>query len=238
VTAGSPTQLVVLALVVVGAAGLSLAARRWPGPWRTQAARSLALLLVLSEASWWVYAADHRLPLSVALPLHLCDVAPLVLAVALLTRRQAWLEVAYFWGLGGCGVAMLTPVLPDPPGSFLFNQYVAEHGLAVIAAVFLPLGLGFRPSNAAVGRAALATASLALVAGVADFLTGGNYMSLARPPDAPTLISVLSPWPWYLLELAGIVLVVLVLLYVPFRLLRGGVDLAPAGSSLGQEVRQ
>ncbi|HEX6350946.1 MAG TPA: TIGR02206 family membrane protein [Candidatus Dormibacteraeota bacterium] len=232
-TAGSATQLVVLLIVAAAAIALSLAARRWPGGWVTPASRALALMLVASEAAWWAYAAYHRLPLAIALPLHLCDVAPLVLAVALITRRQAWMEVAYFWGLGGCGVALLTPVLPDPPGSFLFDQYVAEHGLAVIAALFIPAGLGFMPSRAAVPRAALATLGLAVVAGLADFTTGGNYMSLARPPDAPTLISLLSPWPWYIPELAAVVLAVLLLLALPFRL----VDPAPARSSFGQEVR-
>jgi hypothetical integral membrane protein (TIGR02206 family) len=234
VTVGSPAQLLVLVLLAAAAVGLSVVVRSRPGSWLRPFSVALAVALVASEASWWVYAAYHRLPPSVALPLHLCDVAPLVLAAGLLTRRQAVLEVAYFWGLGGCGVALLTPVLPDPPGSFLFDQYVAEHGLAVIGAVFIVFGLGFRPTSAAVPRTALATLALALVAGFADFETGGNYMSLARPPDAPTLISVLSPWPWYIPELAAVVLAVLLLLYLPFRL----VDLAPAHSSLGQEVRE
>lgn len=224
---GSPVHLLVLALVAVAAAALRVVGRSWT----RQLSWILAALLVSAEGSWWAYAAVHRLPLSIALPLHLCDVAPLVIAVALVSRGRTWAEVAYFWGLGGCGMALLTPDLPDQPGSFLFAQYVLEHGLAVAAALFLVSGLGLTPRPGAVGRVALATAALAVAAGVADALTGGDYMFLRHPPAAPTLLQVLSPWPWYLPEFAAIALAAIILLDLPFRIRRRGVDLSAARSS-------
>jgi hypothetical integral membrane protein (TIGR02206 family) len=199
-------------LALVGAGTVALA--RWGS---RKLAPVLAVLLVASEAAWWLYAAVHRLPLSIALPLHLCDLAPLVIATALINRSRRWAEVGYFWGLAGSGMALLTPDLPDRPGSFLFAQYVLEHGLAVMAAVYLPAALGLRPEPGAVPRVALATAALALIAGAADVLTGGDYLFLRRPPASPTLISLLSPWPWYIPELAALVLAAIMLLNLPFR---------------------
>ncbi len=107
-------------------------------------------------------------------------------------------ELAYFWGLAGSTQALLTPDLPDRFPSFLFLQYIVEHGLTVVAALLLPVGLGLHPRPGALLRVTLATVGLAVIAGIADLLTGGDYMYLARPPASPTLLSLLGPWPWYL----------------------------------------
>jgi hypothetical integral membrane protein (TIGR02206 family) len=232
--AGSPAQVLVLVLVAAASAGVCAAARLRSGPWVVAAARILALLLISSEVAWWVYAAVHRLPLSVALPLHLCDIAPLLAALALWTRWQPAAEIAYFWGLAGSAMALLTPDLAYAPGSFLFNQYVLEHGLTVVAALLLPIGLRLGPRPGAVGRVALATAGLAVVAGTADALTGGNYMFLRHAPESPTLLSLLGPWPWYIAGAAVIALALIGLLDLPFRLVASrhrDVDLSRAGSS-------
>jgi hypothetical integral membrane protein (TIGR02206 family) len=215
---GSPFQVLVLALVAITAVATCAAVRLRPGAWVRPFTVVLAVLLVASEASWWTYAVVRHLPLAVALPLQICDVAPLVAAVALLWRWPPAVEVAYFWGAAGCSLALLTPDLPDRFPSFLFAQYVVEHGLAVVAALLLPIGLGLNPRRGAVLRVTLATAALAVVAGVADILTGGNYMYLARPPASPTLLAVLGAWPWYLAGGTVIAVLILVLLDLPFRL--------------------
>jgi len=216
-TFGSPLQLLALGLVATTAAITSAAVRLHPGPWLPLFTRMLAVLLVASEAIWWLYAAVHHLPLAVALPLQLCDLAPLVAALALWWRWPLAAEIAYFWGLAGSTQALLTPDLPDRFPSFLFLQYIAEHGLTVVAALLLPIGLGLHPRPGALLRVTLATAGLVVIAGIADLLTGGDYMFLARPPASPTLLSLLGPWPWYLAGAAVVALVLVALLELPFR---------------------
>ena len=213
------------------------AARRRPGPGVGLLARILAIALLAAEGSWWIYAAGRHLPLSIALPLHLCDVAPLVAAVALWWRQPLAAEIAYFWGLAGSLMALLTPDLPDAPGSFLWTQYVVEHGATVLAALLLPLAMGLAPRRGALGRAVGATAALALVAGVADLLTGGNYMFLRHPPASPTLINLLGPWPWYLGGAAVIGFGLLALLDLPFRLRRRVSIPSPPVRHMSKEIR-
>lgn len=195
------------------------------------------MLLLLVEGSWWIYAAARHLPLAVALPLHLCDVAPLVAAVALWWRNRLAAEIAYFWGLAGSLMALLTPDLPDPVGSFLWVQYVLEHGTTVLAALLLPIGMHLAPRPGALRRAVAATAALALVAGAADILTGGNYMFLRHPPEAPTLLNLLGPWPWYIAGAALIAFTLLALLELPFRLQRRMSISSPPVRHMSKEVR-
>jgi hypothetical integral membrane protein (TIGR02206 family) len=108
-------------------------------------------------------------------------------------------------------------------------QYIAEHGLTVVAALLLPIGLGLHPRPGALLRVTLTTAGLAVIAGIADLLTGGDYMFLARPPASPTLLSLLGPWPWYLAGAAVLALVLVALLELPFRWQRRFPKPAPAG---------
>ena len=42
-------------------------------------------------------------------------------------------------------------------------------------------------------------------------------MYLARGPGQPSLLSVLGPWPWYLLSAAGVAIVLFAVLDAPFR---------------------
>jgi hypothetical integral membrane protein (TIGR02206 family) len=45
---------------------------------------------------------------------------------------------------------------------------------------------------------------------------GSNYMFVAHKPLTPSLIDVLGPWPWYILSLEAIGLVLFLLLYLPW----------------------
>ena len=44
-----------------------------------------------------------------------------------------------------------------------------------------------------------------------------NFAFASRPPDNPSLIDHLGPWPFYLFAMQGIALVLYLLLALPFR---------------------
>jgi hypothetical integral membrane protein (TIGR02206 family) len=45
---------------------------------------------------------------------------------------------------------------------------------------------------------------------------GSNYLFVAGKPDFPTLLDMLAPWPWYILELEAIGFAIFFILYIPF----------------------
>jgi uncharacterized membrane protein YwaF len=47
-------------------------------------------------------------------------------------------------------------------------------------------------------------------------ILGTNFGFAAKPPDNPSLIDHLGPWPWYLLSMSAIALVLYLLLALPF----------------------
>ena len=44
-----------------------------------------------------------------------------------------------------------------------------------------------------------------------------GVMYLAAPPENPSLLSLLGPWPWYILSAAGVAIVLFAVLDAPFR---------------------
>lgn len=213
-------HLVPLALLVVVAVVLCVAARRAPGRWIDAMAAVMAVALVLAELSWQPYTlATHTWSIAASLPVQLCDVAGFVAAAALLWRQLLLVEVAYFWGLGGTLQALLTPDLKEHVPSFPYLQFYVTHDLVIVAALFLVFGLAQTPRPGAVRRIFLLTLGFALVIGLIDLVTGGNYMYL-RAPAPSSLLEVMGPWPWYIATGAVLTLVVLAILDAPFRLSR------------------
>lgn len=223
----SPEHLVPLALLGVVAALLCVAARRAPGRWINVVAAIIALVLVIAELSWQPYVlAKQAWSAGASLPIQLCDVGGFVAAAALVWRQLLLVEIAYFWGLGGTVQAVLTPDLGDQHfPSFPYLQFYVTHDLVILAALFLVIGLALYPRPGAVRRIFLLTLAFAVVVGLLDLVTGGNYMYLRQVPASGSLLNLMGPWPWYIAAGAALTLVVLAILNAPFRLSRlGGHD--------------
>ncbi|MBI4905625.1 MAG: YwaF family protein, partial [Acidobacteria bacterium] len=114
---------VILALILGVAFGLTKIVRARPdAAWLIR--RLLAASLIVNEIVWYAYrysTEGFRFP--EGLPLQLCDALVWLTAAALLTQKQWVFEAAYFLGLAGAGMALITPVMdflsrtriaPDP----------------------------------------------------------------------------------------------------------------------------
>jgi len=198
---------------------LSVACRRWPGPWVGWAGRAISVVLVADAVLFVsVPLAEGRWSVQASLPLALCDVALIVAAIACWWPR--WLlavELTYFWGLAGTLQAVVTPDLSAGFPQLEFFMFVVGHLGIVIAALFLVVGLRLKPRRGSVVRVFAITAAYTAFVGCFNLLTGSNYMYLAAIPTHGSLLSVLGPWPWYILSAAGVALVLLLILDAPFH---------------------
>jgi hypothetical integral membrane protein (TIGR02206 family) len=203
-------------------AALVIAARRYPGRWTRWPGRGLCLVLVADAVTFVVAPiVQHRWRVGTSLPLALCDVALIVAALACAWPDQPLLvELTYFWGLAGTLQAIATPDLGAAFPHLEFFEYVVGHVGIVIAALFLVVGLRRRPRPGAVPRVFAITVAYTILVGGFDAATGSDYMFLKAKPVTWSMLSVLGPWPWYLVGAAGLAIVLLVVLDLPFRLRR------------------
>ena len=219
----SAEHLITVGVIAVAVAALVVAARLRPGPWTVPAARALAILIVVNETSWFAWQAAHNaFTIQNDLPLHLCDVAAYISAVALWVRTPLLVELTYFWGIAGTANGVITPDIGDQFPSYLFFQYFIQHAAIPAAGLFLVVGLKIYPRPWAVPRVIAFSLALLVFDAFANLVTNGNYLFLRSVPPGPNLLSVLGPWPWYIFWGALVAIAIFLVLDAPFRIFGPG----------------
>ncbi|OYV04082.1 MAG: TIGR02206 family membrane protein [Verrucomicrobiales bacterium VVV1] len=159
-------------------------------------------------------------------PFHLCDLAAILAGFALLTRRQVLCELTFYWGLAGTIQGLLTPAIQVGYPAWPFVTFFVMHFSIVAAALYLPIVDGWRPERPwwrSPWRAFLWVNAYILCAMALNAMLGTNFGFAAHKPVNPSLLDHLGPWPWYLLSLELLALVLCGLLTLPFlRKPRGG----------------
>lgn len=153
------------------------------------------------------------------LPFHLCDIAAITAGFALLLRKHTLAAVTYFWGLAATFQALLTPAISVGFPAWAFITFFIQHFAIVGAALFLPIVDGWRPERPwwkTPLKIYVLTVIYLLCAMGINALLGTNFAFASRPPDNPSLIDHLGPWPVYLISLNVICLAVFLLLALPF----------------------
>jgi hypothetical integral membrane protein (TIGR02206 family) len=212
-----PIHLAILISVVMLGLTAGWIVRRKPST-ETVVRWGFAIVTSGLGVSWYLLRYTLlQLPLRWNLPLEVCDVALWVTAAALFYPRQRVLELAYYWGLAGASMALLTPYLIAPVGNVLSITFLMGHGIIVAAIIFL-LGTGrMRPSRNSWRFAFLLLNVLALLDFVIDRRLGVNYMYLLRKPPITSLLNVMGPWPWYIFSADLLAAVLFLGLQWPFR---------------------
>jgi hypothetical integral membrane protein (TIGR02206 family) len=182
--------------------------------------RLFAGLLVFNYLGFEIYlASTGGWQWQKALPFHLCDWAMVVIIVALLTGRARWLEVAYFWGIGGTLQAVLTPELKYPFPDIHFLTFFIAHSGIVVAIAFMMIVKRYRPHWFSIVRVFAWSELYFVVALTVDLLTGENYGYLLHPPHSGSLLDALSQnHVVYILQMHLLALVFYFVLYLPFAL--------------------
>lgn len=212
-----PVHLAILAAVPLLGAGLAAVQRRLP-PGARGLRLGLAAVLFVQGAAYYLNFALQGEPLFPNhLPLELCDVSLMLTIVALCTLNRAIFDLAYYGALAGATMSLLTPNLGEPFPSFITVQYFVNHGLIVVATLYLVWSRQARPRPGSVARMMLWVNLYAVFDGAFDFIFKTDYMFLGAKPQAVTLLSFLGPWPWYILTCEPVAFVLFLLLYLPFR---------------------
>lgn len=179
-----------------------------------------AAWILLNEIAWHVWNwSIGQWDVRIMLPFHLCSVLVPLTAYMLVTKSYRVYEFAYFLGIGAAMQALLTPDA-GPYGfpHFRIFQTLTAHGLIVTSAVYMTVVEGYRPQWKSLWRVILGVNLYMIpVAGV-NALLGSNYLFIAHKPETASLIDMLGPWPWYILGLEAVGLVLCLLLYLPFAI--------------------
>ena len=138
-----PTHLCLLFGIALICLVLSLLCRRRQVPLRA-VRLAVGWGIIVNELIWWAFRYSHEGLHLWNLPFQLCDVTLWMSALACLTLNARVVEFAYFGGLAGAGMALVTPDLWTPVAQLsrhLFLRGARRHRAR-------RLGAGLRPHTA------------------------------------------------------------------------------------------
>ncbi len=214
----NPPHLVVLGLLAVFCVLIVIFCNRIS----TRASKGIRygiwITLYVVEVSWHVWNLSvGTWTIQQHLPLWVCSALIWLSPLILIKKNQIAYEFMYFFGLAGAVQAILTPDLGlyNFP-HYRFFQVFVTHGLLFITALYMTVVEKMRPTWRSLVRVLISmNIYWLLVAGV-NALIGSNYLYTRSKLDTPSLLDVLGPYPWYLLVIEAIGIMLCVLMMLPF----------------------
>jgi hypothetical integral membrane protein (TIGR02206 family) len=178
---------------------------------------ALGIGLTLNELVWWHFRYSREGVHLWNLPLQLCDITLWMTALACLTLAPRLVEFAYFAGVTGAAMALLTPDLWEPWPKYPAIYFFVAHGGIVVGIAMLVIGRVAPLRSGAVWRAFGMLIAYAVLVGAFNAITHANYMYLCRKPSNASLLNMMGPWPVYLVCGAVAALGLFWLLWMPVR---------------------
>lgn len=173
--------------------------------------------LIVSRISldiWYILTDEWTLISS--LPLELCSIASLLCGIMLLTKNRFLCEVFYFIAIGGAMQAILTPDLDFGFPQYRFFQFFIDHLLLILAPLIMILFYHVHITIKSLFKSFIVINGIALIIFIINKIIGANYMFLIAKPKGESLLDVLGPYPYYILSLELVTLIIFFILYIPF----------------------
>lgn len=183
----------------------------------------LAFGLIIAEMSYYWrlvgYPALEPGPVE-NLPIGVCGWAAIFCSYMVVGKKQLFFDISYFWLLSGSVFALLTPTVLNftGPTRFRYYQFWAAHTLTYVAVFYMIFVHGMRPTIRSAIRSYIALSVLAVVAySVNLMIPGANYLYMARPEAAPSVLDILPPnFALRLSIMAAVITLMFVLAYWPW----------------------
>ena len=130
------------------------------------------------------------------LPIAVCGWAAIFCSYMVIGKTQLLFDISYFWLLSGSVFALLTPtpLTYCGPPRFRYYQFWMEHTLGYVAIFYMIFVHGMRPNFRSMVRSYVSLLALTAFAyWVNQLLPGANYLYMARPEAAPSVLDILPP---------------------------------------------
>ncbi|SBV93112.1 conserved membrane hypothetical protein [uncultured Eubacteriales bacterium] len=171
-------------------------------------------VLASQQALYYIWSLKSGMSLVNILPLHICGFSVFLCLIALVNQDAKLFSIIYFFAFSGTLQAILTPSMDGYNfPHFRFFQFFAGHILIITVALYFKVVKGFKIKFLSLLQAFVVLNILAAAAFAANIMSGTNYMFLLHKPDSFSLLSVLAPWPYYLIELELLGFIVFLLIY-------------------------
>ena len=159
----------------------------------------LAFALIISEMSyyWRLVGVPGLNPNPVDhLPITVCGWAVIFCSYMVIGKSQTLFDISYFWLFSGSVFALLTPtvITYTGPTRYRFYQFWLEHTLGYVSIFYMIFVHKMRPYPRSAVKSYVALLVMTIIAyWVNTMIPGANYLYMARPEAAPSVLDILPP---------------------------------------------
>jgi hypothetical integral membrane protein (TIGR02206 family) len=152
------------------------------------------------------------------LPLHLCDFSTIAIILYFLTQKRDFFVFAFFFGIAGGGMSILTP---DTVYGFPYVGYIQSqigHTMILMGVTYAMVIDNQRPYLKDIPKVFMYATLLLLFTYLMNYLLGTNYWFLAEKPVGDNITALMRPEPFHIIDLYLVALLVCYSMYLPFYL--------------------
>ena len=152
------------------------------------------------------------------LPLHLCDFSTMAIILYFITRHRDFFVFAFFFGIAGGGMSILTP---DTVYGFPYIGYIQSqigHTMILMGVTYAMIIDNQRPFLKDVPKVFIYATILLAFTYLMNYLLGTNYWFLAEKPIGDNITAFMRPEPFHIIDLYIVALLVCYSMYLPFYL--------------------
>ena len=152
------------------------------------------------------------------LPLHLCDFSTMAIILYFLTHKRDFFIFAFFFGIAGGGMSILTP---DTIYGFPYVGYIQSqigHTMILMGVSYAMIIDKQRPYLTDVVKALFYASILLLFTYFMNYILGTNYWFLAEKPIGNNITSFMRPEPFHIIDLYIVAILICYVMYLPYYL--------------------
>ncbi|PLS04748.1 YwaF family protein [Neobacillus cucumis] len=213
----SISHFFIIALLLIVATCIYLFKEHLKSPkaraWEIGAA--ISLILIEAAYHYWMFI-NGSWDISHAIPLELCSISLILNIILLLTRKKIIYEILLFTALLGASQAVFTPLLNYDFPHFRFFHFFYTHLMTIWVPLYFTWVKGYRPTLWSVLKLFIFLNVMLPFIMLINNLVGGNYMFLSHKPNSASLLDVLGPYPWYILSLEGLLILLSLIVWTLF----------------------
>lgn len=154
--------------------------------------------------------------ISELLPLHLCNLTLIFIIIMMLSGSKTLFQLCYYWGIG----AIFAIITPDIKYSFpnpMTLSFFITHFYILFAVIYAYIFFKFRPTLLGYFSAFFSLNLICLGVYFLNDHLGTNYLYINRIPDFSSPLNYFGEWPYYIVVVELIYIVLTYLLYLPLR---------------------
>lgn len=207
-----------ISLLFLGSLGIFLQREKMKGQRWRQVEVGIAISLIVMEVGYHLWMFTNGIwNASFSLPLELCSLSLILTVILLLTKNKYVYEILLFTALLGATQALLTPLLHHDFPHFRYFHFFYTHLMMIWVAFYFTWAKGYKPSILSVIRLFFYLNVLMPLVMLINKLVSGNYMFLSHKPTTASLLDFLGPYPWYILSLEGLLIILSLIVWLIFR---------------------